>query len=72
MGNGEKVTCELIGDIDIKYKNKNSTSHMITPRNLNLLVQLHTKTYTHVYTILQYCNIDSANYAVTLSAKTPL
>ena len=51
MVNGEKVTCELTGDIDLEYKNKDDKSHIITLIILN-------------YVPLFWCNLFSITSAM--------
>ena len=35
MGNGEKINCELTGDLYIKYKNQDGRSNVITLKNVH-------------------------------------
>ena len=51
MGNREKVTCELTGDLAIKYKNQDRINHIITVNNVN-------------YVPLLWCNLLSITSAM--------
>ena len=70
MGNGQKDTCELTGDLDIEYKNQDGKKHIVTLKNVNYVPTFWCNLFSMTSAMAQGIDLIGSGKSLLLKDKT--